>query len=113
MIKLKRIYEDYDAADGIRVLVDRLWPRGISKEKAHIDIWLKELAPSNELRIWFHHDAGKWSEFEKKYKEELKEKTELIKQLKDLQKKHKTVTLLYGAKDTHHNQAVILKEFLK
>ncbi len=112
MIKLKRIYEPYDKEDGYRILVDRLWPRGISKEKAHLDIWLKEIAPSNTLRIWFGHDPRKWSEFKHKYKEELKDKKELLMQIKDAKKKYKQVTLLYGAKDTIHNQAVILRELV-
>lgn len=113
MIILKRIYEPYSKEDGFRILVDRLWPRGISKEEAHIDLWMKEIAPSNELRTWFHHEEAKWDEFEKKYKEELKEKGELVKELKMLTKKHKTLTLLYGAKDTQHNQAVVLKTLLE
>lgn len=113
MIQVKRIYDDYKEIDGFRVLVDRLWPRGISKEKAHLDLWLKDVAPSDELRKWFHHDTKKWEEFQKKYKEELKEKKELLDQLHELQLKYKTVTLLYGAKDIEHNQAVILASLLK
>ena len=113
MFKLKRIYEDYDKNDGFRVLVDRLWPRGISKEKAKISLWLKEVGPSNELRKWFGHDPTKWKEFETKYKKELLDKKDLIDEIKFLEKKHKTLTLLYGAKDTEHNQAVVLLNFLK
>ncbi|HVA97113.1 MAG TPA: DUF488 domain-containing protein [Candidatus Acidoferrales bacterium] len=112
MIQIKRIYEDYRETDGARVLVDRLWPRGVSKEKAHLDLWLKDIAPSNELRTWFGHDPKKWNDFHTKYLSELKNKTELINQVKQLEKKHKTVTLLYGAKDTKHNQAVIITELL-
>lgn len=112
MIYLKRVYESYSKEDGYRVLVDRLWPRGISKEKAHVDVWMKEIGPSNELRKWFGHDPKKWEAFEKKYKEELKEKKELLNELKELIKKHHTVTLLYGAKDTEHNQAVVLAHIL-
>lgn len=112
MFKLKRIYEGYDKEDGYRILVDRLWPRGISKEKAHIDLWLKEIAPSNELRKWFGHDPKKWSEFEKKYKKELESKKELFNQLQHIKKEYKQVTLLFGAKDTEHNQAVIIIQLL-
>jgi uncharacterized protein YeaO (DUF488 family) len=113
MIKLKRVYEAYESSDGARVLVDRLWPRGISKEKAHLELWLKDIAPSDELRKWFNHDPKKWKEFQTKYKQELEEKDELVKQLKELQKKEKTLTLLYGAKDSEHNQAVVLAQLLK
>lgn len=112
MIKVKRIYESYDKKDGYRVLVDRLWPRGISKEKAHWDLWLKEIAPSTELRKWFGHDPKKWNEFEKRYKKELDDKKELIAQIKELENEHKQVTLLYGARDTEHNEAVVLLKVL-
>lgn len=112
MFKLKRVYEQVQTDDGYRVLIDRLWPRGLSKEKAHIDLWLKEIAPSDMLRKWFGHDPKKWDEFQKKYKEELKGKGELVKQLKDLEKEHKIITLLYGAKDIEHNQAVVLSNLL-
>src|SRR6185437_16943038 len=98
MIQIKRIYEDFNENDGARILVDRLWPRGISKEKAHLFLWLKEIAPSNELRNWFHHDTSKWKEFEKKYIQELNKKPELLEQLKNLEKVNTTITLLYGAK---------------
>ncbi len=113
MITLKRIYEPYRKDDGYRVLVDRLWPRGVSKEKAHLDLWLKEIAPSNTLRKWFGHDPEKWEEFKKRYKKELEDKKEFINQLKLLKKKHKTVTLLYGAKDKEHNEAAVLADLLK
>lgn len=113
MITLKRIYDPYSSEDGYRVLVDRLWPRGVSKEKAYLDLWLKEIAPSTELRKWFGHDPKKWEDFEKRYKEELKSKEELIYQLKDLEKKHKHVTLLFGAKDIVHNEAIILQKMLQ
>lgn len=112
MIKLKRIYDPYHKEDGYRVLVDRLWPRGVSKEEAHLDLWLKEIAPSNELRKWFGHDTNRWIEFKEKYKEELKSKKELISQLKERGKQHKNVTLLYGAKDVDHNEAVVLLQLL-
>lgn len=109
MIQLKRVYDPYSKEDGYRILVDRLWPRGVSKEKAHLDLWLKEIGPTTELRKWFGHDPKKWEEFEKRYKKELKDKTELVQQLKNLEKKHKQVTLLYGARDTEHNEATVLQ----
>lgn len=112
MIKLKRIYDAYDSTDGYRILVDRLWPRGISRQEAHLDLWLKEIAPSTKLRQWFGHDPNKWSEFEKRYQEELADKRALILQLQELEKKHQRITLLYGARDTKHNQAVVLLQIL-
>ncbi|HET9946702.1 MAG TPA: DUF488 family protein [Patescibacteria group bacterium] len=112
MIILKRIYEGYKKEDGFRILLDRLWPRGLSKEKAHLNLWLKEIAPSNSLRKWFGHDPQKWDEFQKRYLQELEEKKELVDQLKNLEKQHKTITLLYGAKDTIHNQAIVLRTLL-
>ncbi len=113
MITVKRIYEPADAEDGFRVLVDRLWPRGVSKEKAKLDLWLKEIAPSNELRTWFHHDPEKWPEFVKRYHAELRDNQESVAELKHLAKSHKKLTLLFGAKDTEHNEAVVLQEYLK
>ena len=112
MIKTKRIYDDKADSDGYRILIDRLWPRGVSKERAGVDLWLKEIAPSTELRKWYDHDPEKWEEFEKLYKEELKDKAELINQIKELEKKHKTVTLLYAAKDSEHANAAVLAELL-
>ena len=113
MFSIKRIYEEADEKDGARILIDRLWARGISKEKAHLNLWLKDIAPSDALREWFNHDPKKWPEFERKYKAELKTKTELIDQLKKLEKQHKQITLLYGAKDSEHNNAVVLKNYLQ
>src|SRR5579872_1792207 len=110
-IRIKRIYEPAAKADGYRILVDRLWPRGIKKEEAHVDRWLKEVAPSTELRNWFQHDPDKWKQFCTKYKAELKDSAAL-KDLHDLVREHKEVTLLYGAKDEEHNQALALKEFI-
>src|SRR6185312_16066252 len=98
MIILKRIYEPYSKSDGFRILVDRLWPRGVSKDKAKIRLWLKDIGPSNELRKWFGHEVRNWSAFKQKYRQELKHKSELLKELRRLQKKHKKITLLYGAK---------------
>ena len=109
MIFLKRVYEKPEKKDGTRILVDRLWPRGISKEEAKIDLWLKNIGPSNELRKWFNHEDNKWEEFRKKYFEELKDKKGLIEQIK---KQEGTVTLLFGAKNVEHNNAVAIKEYL-
>jgi uncharacterized protein YeaO (DUF488 family) len=111
MIKIKRIYEPYSEKDGYRILVDRLWPRGIKKESAHINEWMKEIAPSTDLRKWFNHEPEKWEAFLVKYKAELENST-LLKELIILIKKHKAVTFLYGSKDEQHNQAIALKSFL-
>lgn len=111
-VKTKRIYEDPEPGDGYRVLVDRLWPRGVSKEEARLDEWMKEIAPSTELRKWFDHEDSRYDEFKSRYKEELSAKDELVKQL--IQKAEKQpVTLLYAARDKAHNQAVVLKEYLQ
>lgn len=112
MIKLKRIYEKADKSDGYRILVDRLWPRGVSKEKANLDLWLKEIAPSTELRQWFGHDPKKWPEFQKKYKAEIATNKATFNQLGQIAKKEKQLTLLYAAKDEMHNEAVVIKELL-
>ena len=112
MFKVKRVYEKPDETDGIRVLVDRLWPRGIKKEDAWIDHWMKEIAPSDSLRKWFAHKEERWQEFKSRYMKELKDKNEILKQLIELGKKKK-VTLLYGAKDTENNNAQVLLEVLK
>jgi len=113
MIQIKRVYEKPGKDDGFRVLVDRLWPRGLTKEKAHVDLWMKEIAPSDELRKWFHHEERNWGEFEKKYKAELVKKKDLLNELGKLGKEHGTITLLFGSKDEKQNQAVILAEMLK
>ncbi len=113
MIKIKRIYDPWNDNDGYRILVDRLWPRGISKESAHIDLWMKEIAPSSELRKWFNHDTKKWDEFTKRYTKELTNNKQMLMDIKKLEKEHKTITLLYGAKDTEHNQAQVLLNGLK
>lgn len=112
MLQVKRVYEKAEATDGFRILVDRLWPRGVSKEKAHVRLWLKDIGPSNELRKWFGHKDTRWEEFKSKYKKELHEKKELLDQIREAEKKYTTVTLVFGAKNTEHNQAVILKEIL-
>ena len=108
-LKIKRVYEPPDKDDGVRILVDRLWPRGLTHEKARIDLWLKDLAPSTELRKWFRHDASKWEEFEKRYLSELKGKSEQIRLLKQELEKG-MVTLVYGAKDQEHNEALVLQK---
>jgi uncharacterized protein YeaO (DUF488 family) len=113
MLRVKRVYEKPAKEDGRRVLVDRLWPRGMKKEEAKIDLWMKEVAPSDALRKSFCHDVNKWPEFQKRYRAELKEKRELLAELKKIEKQHGTMTLLYGAKDTKHNQAVVLADVLK
>lgn len=111
MIKIKRIYEGSEKGDGKRILVDRLWPRGVSKEKADLDLWMKDIAPTTELRKWFGHDPKKWPEFKKRYKQELRKNKASVEEIKKISK-GKTVTLLYGAKDEEHNEAVVLKDFL-
>lgn len=112
-IKIKRIYEEKSSQDGYRVLVDRVWPRGISKEKAGLDQWFKEVAPSKELRKWFNHEDVRYEEFAKKYRQELEEDTRKkeLDQLKELAKKG-DLTLVYSAKNIRHNQARVLKELL-
>ena len=111
-IQIKRIYEGASKTDGFRVLVDRIWPRGISKENAKLDEWMREIAPSTELRKWFGHKEARFNEFSKKYSKELKQHPDLIAELKK-KGKEKRLTLLYGAKDEKHNQAVVLKTFLE
>ncbi len=110
-IKIKRVYEQPDNEDGVRILVDRLWPRGLTKEKAAITLWFKEIAPSAELRQWFGHDPSKWEEFKQRYLCEIKENHEQILLLKQEMAKG-AVTLVYGAKEREHNNAVVLQEFL-
>lgn len=110
-IRLKRAYEKPEPADGTRILVDRLWPRGLTKEKAAIDLWLKEVAPSTELRKWFGHDPKKWRNFRSRYRTELKQHGAALRLIKS-KAKEGVVTLIYGARDQEHNEAIILKEFL-
>ena len=111
-IKIKRVYEQADKKDGERILVDRLWPRGLTKEKANVDLWLKEIAPSTELRKWFGHDPEKWRSFRRRYETEIRHNDDLIKLLKQKARKG-TVTLVYGARDEKHNEALVLKQFLE
>lgn len=108
-MNIKRVYEEPEKSDGYRILVDRMWPRGLTKEKAAVDLWLKDIAPSTELRKWFGHDPAKWQEFRKRYKQELKENKESVSDLEKALGKGK-VTLVYGAKDKEHNQALVIKE---
>jgi uncharacterized protein YeaO (DUF488 family) len=113
MMKIKRAYEKPSNDDGFRVLVDQLWPRGLTKERAAIDLWMKDIAPSTALRQWFSHDPVKWDEFRKKYRQELKDKKELIEKINRLAREKKSLTLLFAAKDVEHNNAVVLGELLQ
>lgn len=110
-VNLKRIYEQPEKKDGYRILVDRLWPRGLTKEKAAVDLWLKDIAPSTELRKWFGHDPQKWKGFQQKYLQELKENKQAVAILKD-HLKNGPVTLLYAAKDQEHNEAQVISAFV-
>jgi len=111
-LKIKRVYETPGRDDGHRILVDRLWPRGLTKEKAKINLWLKEIAPSTELRKWFGHDPKKWRGFRERYQTELKRHADQLKLIKS-HAKEGPVTLVYGARDQEHNEAVVLKQFLE
>ena len=113
MTSVKRVYEKPSNEDGYRILVDRLWPRGLSKEKSRIDLWIKEIAPSNELRKWYSHDPGKWEEFQNKYKAELNNKSELVNEVKHLVKKNKKITFLFSSKEEKLNNAFVLKKILE
>lgn len=112
MITIRRLYDPKGPGEKYKVLVDRLWPRGISKEKAEWDEWTKEISPGNELRKWYNHDPVKWKEFRRRYKEELAGKGAELKRLKELEAKYGTLTLLYSAKEKEYNNAVALREFL-
>ncbi len=111
-IRLKRTYENPDEADGFRILVDRLWPRGVKKERARIDLWFKDIAPSNELRKWSGHDPEKWGEFKERYFSELDARPELIDLLWHKIEEEGKVTLVYSARDEDHNNAVALKDYI-
>jgi DNA-3-methyladenine glycosylase len=111
-ISLKRVYETPAEQDGYRILVDRLWPRGLSKESAMVDMWLRDIAPSTELRKWFHHEEGKWEEFEKRYRQELVHHGDLLGSIREAEKREGVITLVYGAKDEQHNQAVVILDVL-
>ncbi|HTP11132.1 MAG TPA: DUF488 family protein [Anaerolineae bacterium] len=111
MIQLKRVYEPPAEQDGFRILVERLWPRGMSKPRAQIDLWLKDVAPSPALRTWYSHDLSRWAEFEQRYRAELRQNP-AVDSLRQLLKEKRTVTFVYAARDEEHNSAVILKAFL-
>lgn len=111
-IRVKRIYQPAAAEDGVRVLVDRMWPRGLSKERARVDHWFREVSPSAPLRKWFRHDPAKWDEFRRRYFEELDQAADAVAKLRSLAN-GQTVTLLYAAKDEEHNNAVALKQYLQ
>ena len=112
MIKIKRVYDDPSRGDGKRILIDRLWPRGLKKEDAHIDEWLKEIAPSNELRKWFNHDPDKWVEFKKRFFTELQGRQDEVVGIISSARKG-TVTLLFGSKEERFNNAVALQEYIE
>jgi uncharacterized protein YeaO (DUF488 family) len=112
MIRLKRAYEDASPEDGLRVLVDRLWPRGLSKQKAHVDLWLKEIAPSSELRKWFGHDPARWKDFQVRYRDEIHGHPDSLELLRK-KGRDGTVTLLFASRDEQHNNAIVLKDLLK
>lgn len=111
-LHIKRVYDPSDDSDGKRILVDRLWPRGLSKTEAKVDIWLKEVAPSPVLRRWFGHDPEKWTEFRRRYRDELEKNSEAVDALKK-EIGRATATILYGAKDSEHNHAIVLKDFIE
>lgn len=109
----KRIYAQPASTDGFRVLVDRLWPRGLSKAIAEIDLWLRDIAPSTELRVWYGHDVARWTEFVERYRAELDHHGELLDLLQDLERQHGTVTLLFAARDDVHNEASVVADVLR
>jgi uncharacterized protein YeaO (DUF488 family) len=111
-IRIKRVYEAPTKSDGKRILVDRIWPRGMRREEAHADAWIKDIAPSSALRRWFGHDPAKWPEFRQRYLAELK-KNPAVGELREMAQERKTVTLLFGAKDSMHNNAAVLRDFLQ
>lgn len=113
MIRIARVYEAPGKSDGWRVLVDRLWPRGLKKDAAKADEWMKEIGPSDGLRKWFGHEPERWAEFQKRYRAELAKKKDLVARIRQSEREHGTVTLLFGSKDKEHNQAVVLRDLLK
>jgi len=112
LLKVKRVYEPSEPSDGYRILVDRLWPRGLSKEKAAVDEWMKEIAPSAELRRWFGHDPARWAEFRRRYEDELRTHADLVREIAK-RAAHGPVTLVYGARDEAHNDAVVLSAVVR
>ncbi len=113
MIRVRRVYEEPQEEDGLRILVDRLWPRGLSKYRAQVHLWLKEVAPSDELRHWFAHEPARWDEFRRRYREELASGLDQVGRIRTLERERGTVTLLYAARDDKHNNAVVLGEMLR
>ena len=111
-IRLKRAYEKPAPDDGLRVLVERLWPRGLSKDHAAVDLWMKDIAPSPELRRWFNHDPAKWDEFQRRYHAELRQKKDLVDELRQ-KCRDRTVTFVYAARDEEHNSALLLRAYLE
>ncbi|MDA8098891.1 MAG: DUF488 domain-containing protein [Nitrospiraceae bacterium] len=112
MIRIKRVYDPPSPDDGMRILIDRLWPRGLSKAAAHIDAWIRDAAPSTELRMWFHHDPARWPEFRKRFTAELREHEEAVEAIVEAARKG-TVTFVYSSKEEEHNNAAALKEFIE
>ncbi|HTJ25753.1 MAG TPA: DUF488 family protein [Candidatus Limnocylindria bacterium] len=112
-IRLKRIYDEPAASDGFRILVERLWPRGLRKEDAAIDLWLKEIAPSTELRRWYGHDVARWPEFRRRYEAELRANGDAVHAFEECAAHHRTMTFLYAAHDNEHNSAVVLRDFVQ
>lgn len=111
-IRIKRIYDDPSPEDGVRVLVDRLWPRGVSKERAALDAWMKEIAPSPDLRTWYGHDVEKWEEFQRRYRQELEQNRDAVDELLAHARPDAPLTLLYATRDEIHNSAAVLLEYL-
>lgn len=111
-IRLKRAYEEPTSDDGLRILVERLWPRGLTRERAAVNLWLKEVAPSTELRRWFNHDPARWAEFRKRYRAELRQNKDAVEALRQCCK-DQAVTLVYAAHDEKHNSALVLKDYLE
>ena len=111
-VKSKRVYDAAEAGDGYRVLIDRMWPRGVSRQRAQLDEWARELAPSSELRKWFHHDPERFGEFRSRYREELRERRPLLEELRR-RARDGPVTLLYAARDREHNDAIVLEELVR
>jgi uncharacterized protein YeaO (DUF488 family) len=112
MIRLKRVYDPPNDQDGFRILVERLWPRGLSKPRAQIDLWLKDVAPSPALRTWYSHDVSKWTQFQQRYRAEL-QRNPAVESLRQLLKEKRTVTFVYASRDEEHNSAVVLKAFME
>ncbi len=113
MIRIKRAYEPISKDDGYRILVERLWPRGLTKNKAKIDLWLKDIAPSTELRKWFSHDPEKWNEFRRKYRKEISSKRDIIEQIRKIEKEKKKVDLIYSSKEDEYNCVNVLFDLIK